>query len=185
MANVANGLAYSARNSQWPLAMNSSSWRSTSCHMKSSFSFSRFGVNNLVSKERARVVGRRIHDDQVLVDREHVAVRLDQRGDVVTLGLERQRGERATDRVYRREGIGVFEGRHDLRITRDGNHAVVRLAKHRALTTHVIQVLVGVLGNFLIRKIVDGREIRHHFYRPFITTAASHCSSFIDRSIRK
>ena len=55
MANVANGLAYSAKNSQWPLAMNSSSWRSTSCHMKSSFSFSRFGVNNLVSKERARV----------------------------------------------------------------------------------------------------------------------------------
>ena len=53
MASVAKGLAYSERNSQRPLAMNSSSWVSTSCHMKSSFSLSRRGVSSLLNRDRA------------------------------------------------------------------------------------------------------------------------------------
>ena len=112
-------------------------------------------------------VGRRIHDDQVFVDREQVAVRLDQLGDVVTLGLERQRRERAADRIDRREGVGVFEGRHHLGVAGHGDHAVMRLLKHRSLTAQIVEVLIGVLCDGLIGEIVDGREIGHLLFRPF------------------
>ena len=51
------------------------------------------------------LVRRRIHDHHVLEDRELVAMRFDLLADVVTVGFERQRRERAADRVDRRERV--------------------------------------------------------------------------------
>jgi hypothetical protein len=100
-------------------------------------------------------MGGRIHDNHVLVDREHVAMRLDLSGDVVALGLEWQRRERPTNRIARGEGVGVFEGRHDLGIARDGNHAVVRFPKDGPVAAQVFEVLVGILRDGLIGEIVN------------------------------
>jgi hypothetical protein len=108
------------------------------------------------AQQSSRVcVRRRVHDDQVLVDREHVAVRLDLSGDVVTLGLERQRREGSTDRIDRRERVGVLERRHHLGVAGDCDHAMVRLPNDRALIAQVVEVLVRVLCDGSIREIVD------------------------------
>ena len=73
------------------------------------------------------LVGRRVHDNHVLEDRKLVPVRFDLFGDVVTVRFERQRWKRSTDGVDRGEGVDVLERRHDLRVTRDGDDAVVWL----------------------------------------------------------
>ena len=52
---MAKGWVYALMNSQWPSATNSSIWRSASCHMNASFSFSRFGVRRRMINARSFV----------------------------------------------------------------------------------------------------------------------------------
>ena len=79
MTSSANGLAYSLMNSHSPLATNSSSWRSASRHMNSSFSFSRFGVISRISSAAVRGVLRRVERRELVAERQLVAVLLDER----------------------------------------------------------------------------------------------------------
>ena len=70
---------------------------------------------------------RRVHDHHVLEDGELVAMRFDEVADVVAVGCERQRREGSADGVDGGERVDVLERRHDLRVTRDGDDAVVWL----------------------------------------------------------
>ena len=89
----------------------------------------------------------RVHDYHVLKDRELVAMCFDLVADVVAFRGERQRRERAADRVDRGERIDIFERGLDLLVAGHGHDAVMRLAKHWALAAQVIPVFVGVLGD--------------------------------------
>ena len=76
---------------------------------------------------------RRVEGDEVLVEGEDVAVLLDQRGDVVSMGSLRQRWEGPAERVARRERVVVPEHGEDLVVAGDEEGAVVRLLPDRSV----------------------------------------------------
>ena len=141
-------------------------WRSASRHMKSSFSFSRFGVSSRLSSERASVWLRRIHRDHVLEHRDLGAVLLELRADVVALGRERHRRERARHGDAGRVVLGVLVDGVGRLPAGDGQHAVVDRAAHRVLGAQVVEVGVRVGDERRVGEVVDRVEVSGHLLRP-------------------
>src|SRR4051812_38856854 len=83
-------------------------------------------------------VHRRIERDEVLADRIHVAVLLDEVADVVTLDLDGKAGERATERVARRERLHVTPHLDALVPARHRDDSVRSDGTHRALTQKLV-----------------------------------------------
>ena len=80
-----------------------------------------------------RGVHRRVEGEQLVAQRQLVAVLLDERADVVALERHREPGERPGRRVARRERVGVVVDRDRFVVPGHHHHAVVRLALDRAL----------------------------------------------------
>jgi hypothetical protein len=84
-------------------------------------------------------------------------VRFDLSGDVVAFGFEGKGRKRTADRIDRRKGLGVLEGRHDFCVACDGDDAVVRLSEDRTVTPQIFVVVVRVLGDGFVGEVVDFR----------------------------
>ena len=107
-----------------------------------------------------RGVPRRIERRQLIAERKHVAVLLDDPAHVVTLERDGERREWARHRVARREGHRVVVHRHHFLEARDHEDAVMGLLPHRTVRAEVLVVRVRVLVERPGAEVVDGVEIR-------------------------
>src|SRR5262249_44338697 len=112
------------------------------------------------SQERAvsRVPGR-IEARQLVVERNPIAVLLDDPADVVALERHRPLGERSRYHVGVRERVGRAVDLEDLLVARDHHHALMRLAPHRPALAPGLVVGVWILIERSGVEEVDGVEL--------------------------
>ncbi len=108
------------------------------------------------------LVLRRIERDDVVAERIEVAIPLDQLGDVVAAGLDRQPRQRAPDGVAARVRIVVAHHLNGLCVARDGHHVACGVVVHRALAPQPVEVRVGVVDDRGLGEVVDGIEVATH-----------------------
>ena len=158
---MANGPAYSLMNSHSPSATNSSSWRSASRHMNSSFSLRRFGVISRMSSARCAVwFGGSSVGSWSLIGSSSRCSSMSAL-DVVAVEGHREAGERSGHRVARREGRGVVVDRDRFLVAGHHHDVVVRLAVHRALPAEVLEVRIGIGDQLVVAEEVDRLEVGH------------------------
>ena len=95
-----------------------------------------------------------VHGDHVLVHRQLVPVAIDDGADVVALQGDREGGERADDRVARREGLVVPVHIGGLVVPGHRHHPEVGQRQDRAFGAERLEVGVGVLDQRLVEEEV-------------------------------
>ncbi len=108
-----------------------------------------------------RLVHRRVHRRKLVAERQFVAMLLDQLTDVVTLERDREAGERARDRVARRERVDVVVHGQCLVVPGHHHDVVVLLAPDGALLPEEVEVRIRVLDQRLVAEEVDRVEVGH------------------------
>ena len=139
---VANGLAYSLRNPQRPFAMNSSSWRSASSHMKSRSPSAAPVASRRLSRNGLGVT-RRIHHHHQVGDGKLVTV--PRSGRRYRHPPAARRAAAGTGRRWRsppRRTRDPAEGCHRLVVPGHRIHLILRFLEDRVLLAKVIQVCV-------------------------------------------
>ena len=141
-------------NSHRPSPRNSSSCSSARRQMNASLSFSRFGVISRISRRPLAGVVGRVHRHHVLVHRQLVPVAIDDVTDVVALQGHREGGERADDRVARRERLVVPVDLGRLVVAGHRHHPEVGERQDRAFRAELLEVRVGILDQRLVEEEV-------------------------------
>ncbi len=129
--------------------------------MNASFSRSRFGVISRISKRAVRGVDGRVERQQLIAERQLVAVLFDERADVVAREGHGKPGERPGGGVARRERVGVVVHRDRFVVPGHHHHAVVPLALHRALRAQPFEVRVRVGDALVAAEEVDRVVVGH------------------------